>query len=224
MSYTRFAVYYIPADGPLATFGTKWLGWDVARGCAVVQPDIAGLTDVTEAPRKYGFHATLKPPFRLAESRTEAQLTTAVSMMAAGCAAAQCDGLALTAMGRFLALTPQGDVSGIGRIAETCVQEIDQFRAAPDAAELKRRSKTRLSDRQQTMLRAWGYPYVMDQFRFHLTLTERVPKLAIPEWKAHAVAHLPALPAPFVLDAVALVGERSQDGRFELVQRFALDG
>ena len=224
MSYTRFAVYYIPADGPLATFGAQWLGWDVARGCAVVQPDIPGLMDVTKAPGKYGFHGTLKPPFRLAEGRTQSQLTAAVAAMATDCAAAQCEGLALTAMGRFFALTPQGDVSGIGRVAATCVQEIDQFRAAPDAAEVKRRSKARLSDLEQMMLQRWGYPYVMDAFRFHLTLTARVPKPGMPEWRAQAAALLPALPRAFVLDAVALVGERSLDGRFELIGRYALGG
>ena len=69
MSFTRYAIYYLPPAGALADFGARWLGWDVRRGAAAVQLDLPGLRDATEAPRKYGFHGTLKPPFRLAEGQ-----------------------------------------------------------------------------------------------------------------------------------------------------------
>ncbi len=223
MSYTRFAVYYLPPEGALADFGAAWLGWDCVTARTLVPPHVPGLHDVTMTPRKYGFHGTLKPPFRLAEGTDLAGLQEAMVQMAAICAPAQSDGLALTALGRFLALTPVGDTSGIARVAATCVEALDAFRAPPDEAELARRRKARLSERQEALLQRWGYPYVMEEFRFHLTLTGRLPVDKITHWTDTVRAHLPPLPAPFVMDTVALVGER-EDGRFELIQRYTLAG
>ena len=223
MSYTRFAVYYLPPEGALADFGAAWLGWDCVTARTVVPPHVPGLHDVTMTPHKYGFHGTLKPPFRLAEGTDLAGLQEAMVQMAATCAPAQSDGLSLTALGRFLALTPAGDTSGIARVAATCVEALDAFRAPPGEAELARRRKARLSERQEALLQRWGYPYVMEEFRFHLTLTGRLPVDKITHWTDTVRAHLPPLPAPFVMDAVALVAER-EDGRFELIQRYTLAG
>lgn len=221
MSYTRFAVYYLPAPGALAAFGAEWLGWDVERGAHASQPDVPGLDDITMTPRKYGFHGTLKPPFRLAEGTTFEGLTEAVEAMAQGCAPAQAPGLRLARLGNFLALVPEGDQSGIARVAAACVTELDAFRAPAGEAELARRRKAGLSARQEELLRQWGYPYVLEEFRFHLTLSGRLE--GDTDWEAIAAAHLPPLPAPFEMSEVALTGERA-DGRFELIQRYALTG
>ncbi|GGC07312.1 phosphonate metabolism protein [Marivita lacus] len=223
MSYARFAIYYLPPEGALADFGAGWLGWDCVAGRDSIPPHVPGLDDVTMTPRKYGFHGTLKPPFRLAEGSDAEGLRQAVAQMAQVCPAAQSDALTLTALGRFLALTPVGDTSGIARVAATCVEALDVFRAPPDEAELERRRKARLSDRQEALLQRWGYPYVMEEFRFHMTLTGPLSVEEIDHWSDIARAHLPPLPSPFVMDEVALVGER-QDGRFELIQRYALAG
>jgi len=223
MSYARFAIYYLPPEGALADFGAGWLGWDCVAGRDSIPPHVPGLDDVTMTPRKYGFHGTLKPPFRLAEGTDAGGLRQAVAQMAQVCPAAQSDALTLTALGRFLALTPVGDTSGIARVAATCVEALDAFRAPPGEAELERRRKARLSDRQEALLQRWGYPYVMEEFRFHMTLTGRLSVEEIDHWSDIARAHLPPLPSPFVMDEVALVGER-QDGRFELIQRYALVG
>lgn len=223
MSATRFAIYYLPPDGALAAFGAAWLGWDVATARALAQPDLPRMDEVTSTPRKYGFHGTLKPPFRLADGCDAAGLRAAVSDMAAGCAPAQCDGLRLSRLGRFLALTPEGDGAALARVAATCVSELDAFRAPPGSEELARRRTARLTAHQDALLLRWGYPYVMDAFRFHMTLTGKVPSAEIVLWMDRVAARLPDLPAPFVLDQVALVRERG-DGRFELLQRYALTG
>lgn len=223
MSYARYAIFYLPPEGALADFGAAWLGWDVARGKPAAQPDLPGLAAITAMPRRYGFHGTLKPPFRLAEGRDAEGLGHAVAALAASCAPARAHGLHLTRLGRFLALTPLGDASGIGRVAAACVTGLDGFRARPDAAELERRRKPGLSPRQETMLARWGYPFVLEEFRFHLTLTARLPGPDIERWQDRLAARLPPLPAPFVLDEVALVGERA-DSRFELIRRHPLAG
>ena len=223
MSYARFAIYYVPPEGPLATFGATWLGWDVVSGRDVFQFDLTGLGDITMTPRKYGFHGTLKPPFRLAEGQTVAALETAVAALAAGQKPAICDGLELSKLGGFLALTPRGDVGDLQRVAAACVQDIDTFRSPASEAELARRRKAGLSERQDALLTAWGYPYVLEEFRFHLTLSGLLPEEDVAGWADRVQTHLPDLPAPFVVDQIALCGER-EDGRFELIHRYMLTG
>ncbi|WP_299989453.1 DUF1045 domain-containing protein [uncultured Ruegeria sp.] len=223
MSYTRFAIYYVPPAGTLADFGASWLGWDIAGCCETSTFDLPGLNDITMTPRKYGFHGTLKPPFRLADGRTAEDLSAAASKLASVLAPAICDGLELTRLGRFLALTPRGDLESLRRVAGACVKDLDGFRAPAGEVEFERRRKSGLSARQDALLTRWGYPYVMDEFRFHKTLTGRLPKADIPVWTETVQRFLPELPTPFVVDQIALCGER-EDGRFELIHRYALAG
>jgi hypothetical protein len=213
----------VPPVGPLADFGASWLGWDVLHGRETPQPDMPGLDDITMTPRKYGFHATLKPPFRLAEGQDVQALEAAASDLAVDLAPAICDGLKLTTLGRFVALTPQDDMQAVRRVAGACVRELDRFRAPASEAELARRRKVGLSPAQEALLTQWGYPYVMEEFRFHMTLTARLPQDDIAIWSAGVQRHLPDLPSLFVLDQIALCGER-EDGRFEVIHRYKLTG
>lgn len=221
--YSRFAVYYLPPKGALAEFGAEWLGWDSEAAADCTQPDVPGIAALTEAPRRYGFHGTLKPPFRLAEGMNEDALRTALADLAARTAPAQADGLALTRLGRWFALTPHGDTSGVARIAEACVTELDHFRAPATDAELAKRREAGLSPAQDAHLARWGYPYVLDQFRFHLTLTGKAPLDQLDMIEARIRAHLPELPTPFVISEICLCGQPN-GGRFELVHRYALSG
>ena len=223
MTHARFALYYLPPAGELASFGAGWLGWDVLTGREAVQPDLDGIDAITATPRRYGFHATLKPPFRLAEHATRDALEEAIVGLAGRVAAASCAGLSLSRLGRFLALTPAGDADGIARVAAACVDGLDGFRAQPPEAELDRRRGRGLSPRQEALLMRWGYPYVMEEFRFHMTLTGSLPAGSLDGWTDALSQRLPDLPRPFVLDEIALVGERA-DGRFELLRRFGLTG
>ena len=213
----------MPPVGPLADFGASWLGWDVLHGREASQPNMPGLDDITMTPRKYGFHATLKPPFRLAEGQNVPALEAAASDLAVSLASAICDGLELTTLGGFLALTPQDDMQAVRRVAGACVRELDQFRAPASQAELARRRKAGLSPPQEALLAQWGYPYVMEEFRFHMTLTARLQQDDIAVWSAAVRRHLPDLPSLFVLDQIALCGER-EDGRFEVIHRYKLTG
>lgn len=223
MSYSRFAIYYLPPDGPLAAFGAAWLGWDVVRGCTAPQFDMHGLDDITMTPRKYGFHATLKPPFRLKARQTVEALESDTAKLARKLVPVACDGLQLARLGGFLALTPYGAMDGIEHVAAACVKGLDAYRAPPSEAELTRRRAAGLSARQEDHLAQWGYPYVLDEFCFHLTLTGKLPEDAIEHWSNAAHGVLPALPKPFVLNQIALCGER-HDGRFELIHRHRLSG
>lgn len=207
----------------MADFGASWLGWDVVHGQLTRQPDLPDLRDITMTPRKYGFHGTLKPPFRLKDGRNVAELDKAVAELAASLAPAICDGLALTSLGRFLALTPQGDTETLQRVAAACVSALDGFRAAASDAELARRRASGLTARQDALLVQWGYPYVMEEFRFHLTLSGQLPEPEITTWSGTVQKFLPKLPAPFILDQIALCGER-EDGHFEMLHCYTLAG
>lgn len=224
--FKRFAVYYAPLAGAFSDFANAWLGWDAARGCAVPHPEVGDLPmpvdEITRTPRRYGFHGTIKPPFHLREGTNRAGLDAELATLAARLAPVRCDGLALHSMGGFLALTPRGDTRALADLAATIVRDLDHFRAPPSAAETERRRKAGLTARQNASLAQWGYPYVMDDFRFHLTLTGKLPDSAAPQIEAALDRALaPLLPAPFDLRDLCLFGE-DENGRFHLLDRYTL--
>ena len=216
----------MPPPGPLARFGAAWLGWDMARAEPVVQPDVPGLDlpRITAGPRRYGLHATLKAPFRLAEGRSGEELAEAVAELAARLAPARAQAMVLARLGRFLALVPEGDAGALGVVAAAAVAGLDGFRAAPSEAELARRRAGGLSPNQEAMLLRWGYPHAMGTFRLHVTLTGPLAPGEAEAVEAALVPRLAALPLrPFALDAIAHVAEGA-DGRFRLLRRYPLSG
>ncbi len=222
--YLRYAVFYTPPPGLLADFGAGWLGWDMRNGKRVAHPalpdvDIAALT----APaRKYGFHATIKPPFSLAEGKTADALSDAFAALCANLRPASLAGLQISHLGRFLALTVVGDQAQISDIAAQVVRDLDDFRVPPSAEELLQRNNERLNPVQRENLNRWGYPHVMAAFRFHITLTGKADKTTLAR-TAHVLGLMisPLLPRPFVIDSLTLVGQR-QDGMFEEITRVPL--
>src|SRR5690606_41334141 len=180
--------------------------------------------DITRDPRRYGFHGTLKPPFRLAEGRDAGGLHDALSRLAAQLAPVTLSGLKLASLGGFLALIPQGDTTPLQTLAATVVAALDGFRAPLTEAEIARRRPDLLTPRQRELLDLWGYPYVMDEFRFHLTLSDRLDEPLASEAARVLDAHFaPVLPRPFRLAELCLFGE-GEDGRFRLLHRYALSG
>lgn len=221
--FDRYAVYFTP-DGALARAGAAWLGWDVAQGCAVAHPDLGAvdLAGITSTPRKYGMHGTLKPPFALAQGTDAEELRMAVHALAEGLTPVSLAGLEVAALGPFLALKPVGDQTGLARMAAEVVTQLDRFRAPPSEAELARRRQSNLSAAQEQHLRDWGYPYVMDQFRFHITLTGRLSRAQEVEIAPVARAYFaPYLTAPFVIGSLTLAGQGA-DGMFYEIERIRL--
>lgn len=226
MNFQRYAIYYTAPPGPLADFGAAWLGWDIRAGAAVTHAVLEGINEdiaaLTETPRKYGFHGTIKPPFRLTAGTNVDQLAEEAEALCAGLSPITLDGLELSRLGSFLALTTTGNTALLERLASTLVKSLDHFRAPASEAELAKRRRANLSDRQEHYLVEWGYPYVMEEFRFHLTLTGRMNS-------KHAQSLLEALrpivstvlPAPFQVSKVALAGEDTE-GRFHEIKRFSL--
>ncbi|MGD9535571.1 MAG: DUF1045 domain-containing protein [Alphaproteobacteria bacterium] len=227
----RYAVYFVPPpDTPLGRFGDAWLGRSVDSGEAVAPPalnglDAAELRAFTEAPRLYGWHATLKPPFALWPGTSETDLSDALKGLAARWAAFEAPPLVLRAPGQFLALVPAAPCAALDALAADCVAALDGFRRPPDAAELDRRRAAGLSARQEAMLARWGYPYVMEEFRFHMTLTDpldaatrtRIEQVLAPLASRFA-------DAPVRIDQLALCRQEAAGRPFRVVRRYALTG
>jgi putative phosphonate metabolism protein len=177
----RYAIYAAPERNTrLWAFGTSVLGRDPETGGAVPQIAPDGFSPeewrtLTASPRRYGFHATLKPPFALAAKRSEEDLFTAVRAFAAP--RPPIAGLSVRpfAGGSYVMLGLTDRHARVHELADACVADFDAFRAQPSDAELARRQSANLSEREQANLARWGYPYVFDTFKFHLTLAGPLP-------------------------------------------------
>jgi putative phosphonate metabolism protein len=230
LSTPRYAVYYAPAaDSPLWRFGCATLGYDAFTGEDVafaVPPgcDAEMWPQLTAEPRRYGFHATLKAPFELANGRSEGQLRAFAHQIAAGLTAVPLAGLAVTALGRFIALTPAEPSPALQKFAFDIVQAFEPFRAPLGAADLERRLASPLTPAQRAYLEAYGYPYVGDAFRFHMTLTGSLPQDEVAGTvTALSAAYAAAVPLmPAVVDRLALFRQDSREGRFHLLDSFTL--
>lgn len=223
----RFAVYYTPPDGSaLADLAARWLGRDAASGAALDRPTLPGLDParaeaLTESPRFYGFHATLKAPFALAEGTTVADLIAAVDRFAAGRTAVLIPPLRVRTLGRFLALIPSEPAPALDELAAACVRAFDPFRAPPDPAELARRRAANLTAAQHRNLERWGYPYVMEDFRFHMTLTGRIDDEAERARIAQGLAALfaPVLDGEATVSGLAVFHQPDRETPFRLIHR-----
>ena len=218
----RYAVYYAPRDGAFSSAAAAWLGWDAVAGSEVPQPDLPGIAALTADPRKYGFHGTLKPPFRLAEGARVEDLTEAVAALAARLAPVEMSGLKLADLDGFLALIPTGDPAALLDLAAQVVMVLDPLRASLTEAEIARRRPESLTPRQRELLSTYGYPHVLEQFQFHLTLSGRQQGAEAAALRVAAIRHFDGLvPQTFRLEDLCLFGQ-DQDGRFHLLHRFPL--
>ncbi|HTV31165.1 MAG TPA: DUF1045 domain-containing protein [Xanthobacteraceae bacterium] len=170
----RYALYFVPGpETELYRFGASVLGYDMYTGedaplIARAVPDWRGKTS---EPRTYGFHATLKAPFRLAAGAVASDLETALRAFAQSQRRIDLGPLEVRPLGSFIALVPAASCPALGKLAGACVQHFDRFRAPMNGPERARRLAAPLTEQQMINLDRWGYPYVFDDFQFHMTLT-----------------------------------------------------
>ncbi len=219
-SAPRLAIYFVPPpSSPLATFGEAWFEGDLAAETGLAPERIAALT---KSARMYGFHATLKPPMRLAAGRQPEELADALASFCAAREAFRVAAPEVVLLDGFLALRPGAPAPALDALAAECVAAFDGFRAPPGEAELVRRRQAGLSERQEALFRKWGYPYVFEEFRFHMTLSARLSDSAEIAALTAAARRLaaPALARPLTIDAVALSRQAGPGAAFEVVARF----
>lgn len=222
----RYAVYVTPArESALWRFGSSVVGYDAATGDDLVQwPDERlerYLDDDTQAgPRSYGFHGTLKAPFELAGGRTAGDLLDAARTFAWTQQIFAVPKLKLAALGDFLALVPDPDCFRLNALADACVRFFEPFRSPLSAADRERRSQAPLSERQAAHLDAWGYPYVFDEFRYHMTLTGRLDPARSAAVQPILASAYAAIAEPMRVDAISVLAQPSREARFRILQRF----
>jgi len=210
----RFAIYYAPArDSALWERAEAWLAQD-------------GLLPQTVSARRYGFHATIKAPMALADGRDRAGLEMALAAFARQQAPVSMGPVgAYVIGGGFLALTPVEQPQRITDFAATVVTEFEPFRAPLEPAERERRLKSALTARQIELVDAYGYPYVLEQFELHMTLTDRLPAARQKPLRAEAAAWFrEILRAPVVLDRLVLFHEAEPGAAFRRLDDFVLEG
>lgn len=224
--YRRYAIYYAPKSVDFAEKAARWLGWDPMVGEHVHFPDFADQQwgeDVRSA-QKYGFHGTLKAPFKLAEGCTEIQLKQALTAFANQHKCIELGALQVHAIGSFLALLPSGALHVLNDFAFSVVKEFDAMRAPLSSDDFARRRPDRLSARQRELLECWGYPLVDKEFQFHLTLSGRLSAERLDAMVTRAQEWFSEeLVQPFLIEDLCLFGE-ADDGQFHIVSRHPLRG
>ncbi|QIP03027.1 DUF1045 domain-containing protein [Bradyrhizobium symbiodeficiens] len=227
--FPRYAIYFAAgSDAALSRFGAELLGYDAYTGNELpfphdtlhVAPD---WRDISADPRKYGFHATLKAPMALVSGRTEAELIAACAVFAGKARPLPVIRPVVDAISGFIAVIPAEPVDALQRLAADCVCDFDSFRAALSAEDRARRRPEKLSERQRDYLDRWGYPYVMEEFRFHMTLTGRLdaerrgPILAMLRERFAALGI-----GTLAIDRIALFRQDDAKARFRIVGEWVL--
>jgi putative phosphonate metabolism protein len=225
----RVAVFFTPPpEHPLTRAAALWLGRDPFSGEEFppsARDDVAAgeIASLTAAPRRYGFHATLKPPFRLAGGCRLEDVDLALDEAARGLAPVDLGRLSIAEIGSFFALIPATEGIGLQEFAGEIVRRFDRFRAPPTPDEIARRRPERLSPRQRENLTRWGYPYVFEDFRFHMTLTGPVAERRRAEVRRVLEDRFrPLVDTPVVVDALALFVELTPPGDFMVRKRVAM--
>jgi len=226
----RCAIYFVPeVHSAWWQAGSAWLGRCAATGQSLAQPRLSDISPeaqwaTTSDPRRYGWHATLKAPFQMLSGEDVASVVSSLHALAKTLPAFDLPALQVSKQDGFLALRPVGDVSRINSTAAACVKALHRLAAPLSEADVARRRQAALSPEQDRLLLAWGYPYVFDEFQFHLSLTGRLDGMSEAEqtaWQGAAQAHFHDLPV-CRFDRLALFVEPTPGADFQWVDQVEL--
>jgi putative phosphonate metabolism protein len=227
--FPRYAIYHTAAqDSDLDRFGARHLGYDAWTGRDLrFPPDLAeAVADwraLTEDPRRYGFHATLKAPMALADGSSERELLAACAKFADTPRAIPVIKPVVQSISGFIAVIPAEPSADLGQLAADCVTAFDGFRAPLTAEDRARRNPSKLTTRQCEYLDRWGYPYVMEEFRFHMTLTERLDASRREPIRTMLQTRFAQLRmARLAVDRIALFKQDDAASRFRIIAQWAL--
>jgi putative phosphonate metabolism protein len=224
----RFAIYFAPAaTTALWSRAAAWLGRDASTDQkslpAPAELDTEVLHHATKSARRYGFHATVKAPMILREGTTRQGLEAALADFAESHRAVSVGAVEIRSLDGFLAIVPRLQPQALTDFVGLCVAHFEPFRAPMAASDRDGRVGKGLTARQIELLDQFGYPYVMEQFRFHMTLTDRLPAPerdimleAAQNWFA------PAMPDELVLDRLSLFEEPQAGAPFVRVADYPL--
>lgn len=227
MAAPRYAIYFCPdPSSALWQFGSSVLGYDSYNGATVAHPEMdavstASFATWSESPRRYGFHATLKAPFYLKEGVLETDVLHEAQQLARELNALEIGHLTIASLGKFAALVPESEAQLLHDLAWACVNCCENLRAPLTPRDRERRLAAGLTPRQMRYLDQFGYPFVKDEFRFHMTLTGPLGESE----REHALATLrkiySSIDVPAELDGISLARQEPEQP-FTVIERFTL--
>jgi hypothetical protein len=167
----------------------------------------------------------LKAPFKLAQNKSRQDLSLFAEEFSQRHAPVMLPKLRLAVLDGFLALIPDAETDRLQDFATCCVMDFDSFRGPLHPDEITRRHRSGLNLRQSRLLLNWGYPHVLDQFRFHMTLTNKLGRYDMARLRPLAETHFTALiGVPVLLDAITIFCQTEPGAPFRAVERFMLSG
>ncbi|MBS9719532.1 DUF1045 domain-containing protein [Tianweitania sp. BSSL-BM11] len=220
----RAAIYFTPpADHPLTEKAATWLGRDAFEKGATRDQD-PEIDPLVAEPARYGFHATLKAPFRLKRDTSIDDLALQLARFALQNTPFDLGYLTINRVGSFFALTPLSPPKSLATLEEAIRTTFEPFRAPLSEAEIERRQPASLSARQRENLERWGYPHVAEDFRFHMTLTGGISEEATANAIENKLLHhfASVLDQPVAIDALTLFVEPEPGAPFEVHTRYPL--
>lgn len=228
----RYAIYFTLAQNdPLYQLAAQWFGYDFYQGSkpsirmdhhALLKP-LFPYSDFNAKASLYGFHATLKPPFRLKPRVSHKQLVKILKHFSRLHSPFNCAKLKLQQIDNFLALVPEQNCKKLNQLAKDCVQTFDVFRDELAAEEVQKRNPASLTEDQRLMLKLWGYPYVLDEFRFHMTLTDALTQSQIDRCKPLLESYFhPYTSRPLRIDQINLCYQATEHSPFVVLETYLL--
>ena len=227
-SFKRYAIFWLPpAESAPAQFGRDWFGVCPERG-ELGEPSSFGLPAALAAeaiarPRRYTLHGTIMAPFRPADGVTAAMIADELHTFCARRATRRTSPLRLARLTRHLALIPEGGTAGLDWLAADCVTHFNRFRASTTEDELERFPPDQHPPRQRQQVREFGYPYVLSDFLFHITLAGPLERAQLDQVEAALAPQVAPMTAElFEFGSLCLLGETDQATPFRLIARCAL--
>ena len=235
-NYKRVAIYFLPKkNSSLENFGKNLLGRDInkkkkisltrrqkyfiSRGFTFFDE----LKDYCEQPAKYGFHATLKAPFRLKRNVKTKNFYDVISHIAAQHSRFKIKGLKIVYSKKFTFITSRKPNKLLRNLENDLVKHLDTFRAELNKTEIKKRIPDSLTFKQNKYLKEWGYPFVFDQFKFHMTLMNQNNNKLSNKQKLELEKLIYKISNNVIeFNEISLLGE-NKNGHFEEIKRFKLN-
>ena len=226
----RYGIFSCPDDStPLAAFGEQALGRRADGSSIEISsdsyPDAEMASSLRKTPAHYGFHATLKAPFQLAEGASETALLEAVEQLAVRQKPVHMYALSPRVLTNFVALAFETQPLAIAALAEQCVIGLEGLREPMSAEDISRRQPAKLNSTQRSYLHRYGYPYVLSEFQFHMTLTgefNQSTHKVYGDWLNSLYGRI-VCEAP-TLDRLAVVWQPDRVSPFKRIAQFAFDG
>ena len=227
---SRYAIFFAPLrDDPLTVAAARWLGRDAFSGDRIDRPspvdglDRQAFDAATKSPRRYGFHGTLKAPFELADGRTILELEEALSAYCATLSSFTLPKFRVGQLGPFFALLPETASQELSALASGLVRDFDEFRAPLSEADMARRNPDELSTAQRENLINWGYPYIFENFRFHMTLSDPISEELKDRFDEAANRHFePHISKAQSVTALSLFEEPARGEPFRVIRQIPI--